>query len=176
MTHKNGVPVPTQQQFHQAISYGADAWYGACFRITHDEALAQDAVQDALLNGWAKRHQFRGTAKLETWLHRIAINSAIALIRKRQRHDWSELDENLSDDAATSFEHYAANELGQDLQNALQVLSEMERVCFVLKHLEEWRLREISAQLDTGIGPVKQALFRAVKKLRSRMTNLTGDT
>ena len=176
MTHKNSVPKPTQQQFHQAISYGADAWYGACLRITRDEALAQDAVQEALLNGWAKRHQFRGSSKLETWIHRIAVNCALAMIRKRHRHDWMQLDENISDDAATLFERYATDELGQDLHSALQSLSELERVCFVLKHLEQWRLREIAEQLAIGIGPVKQALFRAVKKLRSQMTNLTGET
>jgi RNA polymerase sigma-70 factor (ECF subfamily) len=50
-------------------------------------------------------------------------------------------------------------------------LSEIERVCFVLKHLEQWRLKEIAAELNTNIGAVKQAIFRAVKKLRVSMAN-----
>ncbi len=64
------------------------------------------------------------------------------------------------------------SELSHDLINALVSLTELERVCFVLKHLEEWRLSEIASQLDTGVGSVKQALFRAVKKLRVRMASL----
>ena len=54
-------------------------------------------------------------------------------------------------------------------------LSEIERVCFVLKHLEQWRLKEIADELNTNTGAVKQAIFRAVRKLRVRMTGLQGD-
>ena len=62
-------------------------------------------------------------------------------------------------------------ELDKDLSAALQHLSEIERVCFVLKHLEQWRLKEIAAELDTSVDTIKQAIFRAVKKLRVRMAD-----
>jgi DNA-directed RNA polymerase specialized sigma24 family protein len=48
----------------------------------------------------------------------------------------------------------------------------MERICFTLKHLEEWRLKEIADELDASVDAVKQAVFRAVTKLRARMTGL----
>jgi len=57
----------------------------------------------------------------------------------------------------------------------LQHLSEIERVCFVLKHLEQWRLKEISLEIDASIGTIKQALFRAVKKLRVSMADLRSE-
>ncbi|MCB1588940.1 MAG: sigma-70 region 4 domain-containing protein, partial [Xanthomonadales bacterium] len=41
--------------------------------------------------------------------------------------------------------------------------------CFVLKHLEQWRLEEIAEQLDSSLGSVKQALFRALRKLRDAL-------
>ena len=44
----------------------------------------------------------------------------------------------------------------------------------MLKHVEQWRLKEIAEELDITIGTVKQALFRGVRKLRKRMTNLHG--
>lgn len=160
---------PTRKQFHQAISRGGDAWYSACIRITRDSALAQDAVQDALLNAWDKRKQFREGARLETWIHRIAINSALALIR-RQRVV-TDLHEQAVDDDGPD-KHLARAELGRELNQALATLSEMERICFVLKHLEQWRIAEIATRLNTGQGSVKQALFRAVKKLRTGMTSL----
>ena len=55
---------------------------------------------------------------------------------------------------------------------ALKELTEKERVCFVLKHLEQWRLKEIAEELDTNISSTKQALFRAIKKLRVSMVGL----
>ncbi len=67
---------PTQAEFHEAISNRSDRWYSACLKITRNPDMAADAVQDALLNAWNKRHQFEQTARLDTWIHRIAINSA----------------------------------------------------------------------------------------------------
>ena len=54
-------------------------------------------------------------------------------------------------------------------------LSELERICFVLKHLEQWRLKEIADELGAGVDTIKQALFRAIRKLRSSMQDLKGD-
>jgi RNA polymerase sigma-70 factor (ECF subfamily) len=66
----------------------------------------------------------------------------------------------------------ADEELGRDLAEAMSKLSEVERVCFVLKHLEQWRLKEIAEEIGSNVGTVKQAIFRAVKKLRVRMASL----
>ena len=63
-------------------------------------------------------------------------------------------------------------ELESHLAEALARLTEVERVCFVLKHLEQWRVREISEELDINEGRVKQAVFRAVKKLRVDMSHM----
>ena len=42
----------------------------------------------------------------------------------------------------------------------------MERICFTLKHMEKWRLQEIAEELDVAVNSIKQAVFRAVRKLR----------
>jgi RNA polymerase sigma factor (sigma-70 family) len=66
-------------------------------------------------------------------------------------------------------------EVGDSLAKALTHLSEFERVCFVLKHLEQWRLKEIAAEIDSNVGAVKQGIFRAVRKLRPRMSTLQSE-
>ena len=76
--------VPTKADFHEAIARRSAYWYAACLRITHSPALAEDAVQDALLSAWDKRRQFESSARLETWIHRIAINAALQLLRKNR--------------------------------------------------------------------------------------------
>ncbi len=75
---------PSRAEFHEAISNRSDRWYGACLKITRNQHLAEDAVQEALLSAWNKRHQFQHTARLETWIHRIAVNSALQLLRKNR--------------------------------------------------------------------------------------------
>jgi RNA polymerase sigma-70 factor (ECF subfamily) len=163
------VGLPTQAEFHAAIAQYADRWYAACLKITRDRDLADDAVQEALLSAWNKRNQFERSARLDTWIHRIAVNAALQLLRKNRPNTWESLEVEVTDDKPRPDDDLAEYEFGGDLAAALQRLSEIERICFVLKHMEQWRLKEIAVELDTNIGTVKQAIFRAVKKLRVSM-------
>ncbi|MDX1380456.1 MAG: sigma-70 family RNA polymerase sigma factor [Xanthomonadales bacterium] len=162
--------VPTQAEFHAAIASRSDCWYAACLRITRSQELAEDAVQDALLNAWRKRRQFKHDAQLETWIHRIAVNSALQLMRRQRPGLFTLLDSDHADASESAEARQLNAELARNFTEACSDLSEIERICFTLKHLEEWRLKEIAAELDTTVGNVKQAIFRAVRKLRARMT------
>ena len=165
---------PTQAEFHEAITNRSDRWFAACLKITRNRAMAEDAVQEALLSAWSKRSQFHQDARLDTWIHRIAVNAALQLLRKNRPASFDPLDFEIPDESASQEDERHAGDMERDLAKALKHLSEIERVCFVLKHLEQWRLKEIAGELDTNIGTVKQALFRGVKKLRTRMTSLQG--
>ncbi len=90
--------MPGESEFHQAISRRSDHWYGACLRITRSPELARDAMQDGLLSAWRKRRQFEGGAQLETWIHRICVNSALSLVRARHPERWAPLDMDVSDE------------------------------------------------------------------------------
>lgn len=171
----NSAGLPTRADFHAAISNRSDRWYAACLKITRNPDLADDAVQDALLSAWAKRDQFQHGARLETWIHRIAVNAALQLLRKNRPGVFQPLETDITDESDTPELAQHNHDLGTELAAAFKGLSEIERVCFVLKHLEQWRLREIAEELDTGIDTVKQALFRALKKLRVRVTSLQGE-
>ena len=168
--------LPTQAEFHEAISSRSDRWYSACLRITRSPELAEDAVQEALLSAWSKRHQFNHTARLETWIHRIAVNSALQLLRKYRPGVFEPLDTDIPDDTDSPEAAQHDRDIDDELATALVYLSEIERVCFVLKHLEQWRLREISEEFNINVGAVKQAIFRAVKKLRVQMDGMQGKT
>jgi RNA polymerase sigma-70 factor (ECF subfamily) len=165
---------PTQAEFHDVITNRADRWFAACLKITRNRAMAEDAVQEALLSAWVKRSQFHRDSRLDTWIHRIAVNAALQLLRKNRPASFEPLDFEIPDDADSQEDRQYAGDLERDLAKALTGLSDIERVCFVLKHLEQWRLKEIAEELDTNIGVIKQALFRGVRKLRKRMTTLQG--
>lgn len=164
--------VPTQADFHEAIATRSDCWYSACLKITRNPDLAADAVQDALLNAWNKRHQFNSTARLDTWIHSIAINAALGLLRKSRPGVFEPLESDVESDAPRPERAREEHELESELARALGELTEAERVCFVLKHLEQWRAKEIAAELNLNAGQVKQAVFRAVKKLRISMQGM----
>jgi RNA polymerase sigma-70 factor (ECF subfamily) len=160
---------PALDSFHQVLSEKGGRWYRACLRITGDASLAEDAVQDALLKAWHRREEFRGDSELDTWIHRIALNAAIDLLRKRR----GPVDEDEDPDRHAAPRHtapdsrYEARALGDDIEGSLARLTQREREAFVLKHLEGWSLEEISAHQGGNVNNTKQALFRAVRKLRA---------
>ena len=93
-------------------------------------------------------------------------------LRKNRPERSEPLDFEVRDEGATPEIAHADAELESRLEVSLRRLTEIERVCFVLKHLEQWRIREIAEELGTSDGNIKQALFRGVKKLRQSMTDL----
>lgn len=163
-----------EDEFRALIARRGARLQAACLRITRDPALAEDAVQEALLKAWRAREQFRGEAERDTWVHRIAINAALELVRRRGPFGEAVADdgsahEPVADDDPARVHLRAA--FGTDTGAAMARLTEMERVCFVLKHIEQWKLDEIATHLDRSINSIKQALFRAVGKLRGELAH-----
>lgn len=156
--------------FHQALRRSGDRWYAACLNITRTPALAEDAVQDGLVLAWRKRHQFNGQAALDTWIHRIVVNAALQLLRRNK----SMVDQRPADvepivepvEWHTPLDAQVSDERLCVLEGLIVALTDYERICFVLKHIEGWQLREIACETGNSVNSVKQALFRALKKLR----------
>ncbi len=154
--------------FHTVLNERSGRWYNACLRITRDADLAADAVQDALLKAWDRRAEFRGEAALDSWIHRIALNAAIDLTRKRKRRGEEELQDEVFEapQSEAPAQEYVDQALTRDLAVAMQRLSAMERQVFLLKHIEGWPLDEIAESLQTNVNNVKSVLFRGIRKLR----------
>jgi RNA polymerase sigma-70 factor (ECF subfamily) len=154
--------------FHAVLQERSGRWYNACLRITRDAEMAADAVQEALLKAWDRRDDFRGDAALDSWIHRIALNAAIDMTRRRKTRAEDEFEEEGYEAPPVSApeSEYSLEALDEDLSAAMRRLSPMERQTFLLKHIEGWRLDEIAESLQINVPAVKHALFRAVKKLR----------
>jgi RNA polymerase sigma-70 factor (ECF subfamily) len=154
--------------FQTVLKERSRRWYNACLRITRDADLAADAVQEALLKAWHHRDDFRGEAALDSWIHRIALNAAIDLIRRRKTRAEDELNVEAHAAApwASAESEHIRESLDRDLSLAMQRLTTLERQVFLLKHIEGWRLDEIAESLQSNTNSVKNALFRAVHKLR----------
>jgi RNA polymerase sigma-70 factor, ECF subfamily len=167
----------TLDDFHAVLNAKSGRWYNACLRITRDAQMAEDAVQDALLKAWGQRNNFRGGAELDTWIHRIAINAAIDIMRRvhpiaDEPHDF---DQNAAGASSSPEVTYASRALGSDMVTAMDRLTVTERECFVLKHIEGWPLDEIAKRQQTNVNNTKQTLFRAVKKMRAELNDWRGE-
>jgi RNA polymerase sigma-70 factor (ECF subfamily) len=156
------------------------------FRITGNQADAEEAAQEAFLRAYNKLPGFRHDASFSTWITRIAMNTAINLVERRNR-DLSQhgprIAENPSPadqtiqmaDAYPGPERQLLDREAATLRNeALAALTPMERTAFTLRHMEDLPIAEIAAALNVPANSAKQAVFRAVGKLRRSLAPLAG--
>ncbi len=169
-------PALALDHFEATLRAHAGQWYSACLRITKDAALAEDAVQEAMLKAWDRRSQFQGQAELASWIYKIAVNCALDVLRRNRPALAFEVPESAASLAVESadadpLQHSAQLQWQGSFERALHKLTDLERVCFVFKHVESYSLDELASKLGCSISSVKQALFRATGKLRSQLTN-----
>ncbi|GAB2517154.1 RNA polymerase sigma factor [Lysobacter humi (ex Lee et al. 2017)] len=132
-------------------------------------ARAEDLTQETFVRAWQSLAGFRQDAAFGTWLHRLAVNTALMDLRSRRvrRHDEGEGDELDMVGAADSAGGSTALRL--DLERAVASLPPRARAVLVLYDIEGWKHEEIAAELDMAVGSSKAQLHRARQLLRARL-------
>lgn len=132
--------------------------------ISHDDA--NDLLQNTFLKAWSNIEQFRGEAKLSTWLYKIAVNESITFLNKeRQRQNVSLDDDSFLVGSLESDEWFDGDELQLKLQKAIATLPEKQRLIFNMKYFDEMKYEEMSEILGTSVGALKASFHHAVKKI-----------
>ncbi|NKB34561.1 MAG: sigma-70 family RNA polymerase sigma factor [Pseudomonadales bacterium] len=143
--------------------------------VIEDAALAEDIVQEAFIKAYKALPDFRGQSRLSTWLHRITYLTAIDMSRQRSRHlrlatDEFEEDATLDgNNSSRSESQLESTQLHQQITKAMQCLSDFEQTVFTLRHMQNFKLREIALVVDRSEGTVKNILFRAIRKMRDQL-------
>lgn len=137
--------------------------------VNHDET--NDLLQNVFLKAWKNIHNFRGDAKLSTWLHKIAINESLNFLhqekQKREITDDSGDDYLLNNIEADSYFDGSALEI--KLQKAIASLPEKQRLVFNMRYYEDMKYDKMSEILGTSVGALKASYHHAVKKISSFM-------
>lgn len=132
-------------------------------RLAGEDALAEDWAQEAWVRAFRALPAFRGDARFSTWLHRIAVNSALHGRRWRDRRVDREapLPEEAQHSGRTDQVMLRIN-----LQRALDTLPEGMRQIIVLHDVEGYTHEEIGELLGIAAGTSKSQLFKARARLR----------
>jgi len=130
------------------------------------EARAEELAQETFVRAWQSIKDFRAEAALSTWLHRMAVNTALMDLRSRRSGEDREVDdEGLADRAGGA----CTGDLRLDLQAAINQLPPRARAVLVLFDLEGWTHEEIGEALGMAVGSSKAQLHRARQLLRQRL-------
>jgi RNA polymerase sigma-70 factor, ECF subfamily len=155
--------------------------FRVAFRITENEADAEEVVQETFLRGYRKLESFDARANFRTWIYRIAMNCALDVLNKSKSHavvpiaeeyDGEQPTVQLVDDVAGPDRLLLSQEIEARRQTAMEKLTPTERLAFVLRHMEDRSTEEIATALGIAPNSAKQAVFRAVQKLRQSLAPL----
>lgn len=150
--------------------------------ILRDDADAEDALQEAYLAAYRHMADFRGDARLSTWLTRIVINQAYARLRARKRDDGivpfdpeghgepGESEASARDAVPEPPERAAMRaQIRRLLEQKIDELPLAYRTVFVLREVEEMTVDETAACLSIPEATVRTRLFRARARLRESL-------
>jgi RNA polymerase sigma-70 factor (ECF subfamily) len=144
--------------------------YAVVWRLAGGNAArAEDLVQEAFLRAWQALPQFRFQSAFATWLHRLAVNTALMELRSRRGGLDLEIDDSALEWQAQGDSAGQRTRERLDLERAIATLPERARAVLVLYDIEGWKHEEIAAELGMAVGSSKAQLHRARGLLRARL-------
>lgn len=152
-------------------------------KYTRDEDDAKDLYQEVFIRVYHGLKNFRFESEFSTWLYRISTNVCLSYKSRSKEnlrvsidkdHDNEEnefsLAQELISDASSPEEITSGTDLGEFVDAAVESLSPKQKMTFILKHYEGYKIREIAVMLNCKEGTVKKYLFDAVKNLRKKLS------
>ncbi|HCS40317.1 MAG TPA: RNA polymerase subunit sigma-24 [Anaerolineaceae bacterium] len=170
-----------RQAFAKLVEETSTQIYRTARQILGDEQDAEDVLQETYMKAFKALPTFEGRSSISTWLHRIAVNEALMMIRKRKTPMVS-VDDTLpfeSDEESSGIEivdfcclpekELLSSESRKFMDQAIQRLPETLKTVFVLRDLEGLSIQETAEALQITENNVKTRLLRARLRLRQEL-------
>jgi RNA polymerase sigma factor (sigma-70 family) len=144
-------------------------------RITRNKEDSEDALQDSLLRAFTHLPTFDGRSTFSTWLTRIAINSALMILRKKRARPESSFDDDawgyfqIPDPSLDPERRFFSREGKRVLRQAVHSLPPLLRDVTVIRYAQEASLGEVAELTGISVAAVKSRLLRARNSLRRSM-------
>ena len=139
--------------------------------LSHDDA--NDILQNTFLKAWSNLENFRGEAKIFTWMYKIALNEAITFLNRQRAINCVSIDD--ADvfmlERLTGDEYFDGDSLQLKFEEAILSLPEKQRIVFQMKYHEEMKYEDMSDILGTSVGALKASYHHATKKIEAFLTN-----
>lgn len=156
--------------------------FALCFGMLQAEEEARDAAQETFIAAFKNLRNFRGEAKVSSWLHRIAVNQCLTKRRRARIRGESSLEEVETQGNETSFtapvtlspaRNLEQNERLKLIRQAVLSLPPDLRQVIVMKEFEEMTFQQISETLDLPLSTVKSRTYTALKQLRMKLERIS---
>ena len=156
--------------------YGRPA-YGLALRVLRDEALAEDAVQDAFIAIWRTAARFvPEKGKASTWILTLVHRRAVDVVRREQRRRADTL-EHVAEPGGRAVDEEAWLRLQRErVQDALRQLPDQQREALELAYYGGFTQSELAERLGHALGTIKSRMFLGLARLRELLGDLALET
>lgn len=170
-----------KNDFHQLVEAHKDRVYNICYKFLRQQEDAEDAAQEVFMEIYRSLSDFRGNARLSTWIHRIAVSKSLDVIRKRKRkkrlgsvkqllglddlYSDPQLPEQLQPDQVIE-----ENERRSLLYKTIEKLTKNQKKALILTQLEGFSYQETAEIMDSSVSSVESLVFRGKKNLKKKLT------
>jgi RNA polymerase sigma-70 factor, ECF subfamily len=154
-----------------------DRLWAVALRVTCDPDDAADALQEAMISAFRRAGDFRGESAVTTWLHRIVVNAALDLLRRRSAHSvgWSGDPDDLPvAEPWQATDTAAVTESRLDVDAAIRTLAPPQRAALVLVDMLGYPVADVAAILGVSEGTVKSRCARGRARLLPYLSHLRG--
>jgi RNA polymerase sigma-70 factor (ECF subfamily) len=150
-------------------------------KYTGDEDDAKDLYQEVFIRAYRGLKNFQFKSEFSTWLYRITTNTFFTFkSRDKRKHNVSisnseDDDANIRNSELIDMNNSpetltTGNETGRLINNAIENLSPRQKMTFILKHYDGYKIREIAEMMECNEGTVKKYLFDATRNLRKKLS------
>lgn len=160
-------PESCREAFGEVVRLYSEPLYWQIRRMVEAHDDASDVLQNTFMKAWQSIENFRGDAKLSTWLYKIALNESITHLGKERKRMNLSLDDEESHlvNLIEADEWVDGDELALKLRKAIASLPEKQRIVFNMKYYDEMKYEQMSEILGTSVGALKASYHLAVKKI-----------
>ncbi|MCM1521168.1 MAG: RNA polymerase sigma factor [Muribaculaceae bacterium] len=160
-------PQTRRSAFGDMIRLYSDPLYRQIRRLVQSHEDANDLLQNTFMKAWQNIDNFRGDARLSTWLYKIAINESISHLERERKRQGISIDdqEGYLINLIEADKDVDGDELAKRLREAVATLPEKQRIVFNMKYYDDMKYEQMSEILGTSVGALKASYHLAVKKI-----------
>lgn len=167
-------PETCRDAFGEVIAKFTEPLYWQIRRMVENHDDANDILQETFIKAWSSIENFRGDAKLSTWLYKIAINESHTFIAKERKRLNVSIDDEASMlvNAIEADDNIDGDQLALELRKAIALLPEKQRLVFNMRYYDEMKYEQMAEILGTSVGALKTSYHLAVKKIEQYFSEI----